>query len=84
MEMMRQFRKYPSGLWAGHSALVIIQLPSMCRTFCLYELFKEKLLERWKTGKDDLRQQLEATILGAGDGGVLLASWFLFMWPRQE
>ncbi|KGO73354.1 Mitochondrial substrate/solute carrier [Penicillium italicum] len=74
-EMMRQFRKYPSGLWAGYSALVASQLPSMCLTFCLYEMFKENLLERWKTGKDDVRQQIEATVLSAGSAGGC-ASWF--------
>jgi solute carrier family 25 S-adenosylmethionine transporter 26 len=75
MEMLRQFRKYPSGLWAGYTALVASQLPSMCLTFCLYEMFKENLLERWKTEKDDIRQQLEATVLGAGAAGGC-ASWF--------
>lgn len=75
MEMVRQFRKYPSGLWAGYGALVASQLPSMCLTFCLYEMFKEDLLERWKTEKNDIRQQLEATVLGAGAAGGC-ASWF--------
>jgi solute carrier family 25 S-adenosylmethionine transporter 26 len=35
----------------------------------MYEMFKENLLERWKTEKDDIRQQLEATVLGAGAAG---------------
>ncbi|KAJ5393316.1 uncharacterized protein N7487_010957 [Penicillium crustosum] len=71
MEMLRQFRRYPSGLWAGYGALVASQLPSMCLTFSLYEMFKEDLLERWKTDKNDIRQHLEATILGAGAAGGL-------------
>ncbi|KAK4865250.1 hypothetical protein LT330_001873 [Penicillium expansum] len=75
MEMLRQFRKYPSGLWAGYGALVASQLPSMCLTFCLYETFKENLLKRWKTEKGDIRQQLEATVLGAGAAGGCV-SWF--------
>ncbi|KAJ5503993.1 hypothetical protein N7463_006867 [Penicillium fimorum] len=75
MEMIRQFRKYPSGLWAGYTALVASQLPNICLTFCLYEMFKEDLLERWKTEKGDIRQQLEATVLSAGVAGGC-ASWF--------
>ncbi|KAJ5597465.1 hypothetical protein N7537_007549 [Penicillium hordei] len=75
MEMMRQFWKYPSGLWAGYGALAASQLPSMCLTFCLYERFKEDLLERWKTDKNDVRQQIEATVLGAGAAGGCV-SWF--------
>ncbi|KAJ5781767.1 uncharacterized protein N7518_010250 [Penicillium psychrosexuale] len=74
MEMLRRFQKYPAGLWAGYSTLVASQLPGMCVTFCLYEMFKEDLLERWRTGKDDIRQQLEATVLGAGAAGGC-ASW---------
>ncbi|OQE08823.1 hypothetical protein PENVUL_c008G09409 [Penicillium vulpinum] len=77
MEMIRQFRKYPSKLWAGYSALVASQLPNMCLTFCLYEMFKEDLLERWKTEKDDIRQQLEATILGAGAAGGCASLFFV-------
>ncbi|KAJ5169781.1 uncharacterized protein N7500_002564 [Penicillium coprophilum] len=75
MEIIRQFRKYPSGLWAGYTALVASQLPNICLTFCLYEMFKEDLLKRWKTEKDDVRQQLEATVLSAGVAGGC-ASWF--------
>lgn len=66
MEMLRRFKKQPSGLWTGYTALVTSQLPSVCLTFCLYEMFKEALLERWQTGKSDLGEQLKATVLSAG------------------
>ncbi|CAI7571600.1 unnamed protein product [Penicillium glandicola] len=75
MEIMRQFWQYPSRLWAGYTALVASQLPNMCLTFCLYEMFKEDLLLRWRTEKDDIRQQLEATVLSAGVAGGSM-SWF--------
>ncbi|OQE11325.1 hypothetical protein PENFLA_c072G01623 [Penicillium flavigenum] len=66
MAMLMQFKKQPAGLWAGYTALVTSQLPSVCLTFCLYEMFKEALLERWQTGKSDVKEQLKATVLSAG------------------
>ncbi|KAJ5989938.1 hypothetical protein N7522_010145 [Penicillium canescens] len=77
VEILKQFQKQPSKLWAGYTALVASQLPSICLTFCLYEMIKETLLERWrhKKEKDNTAQQLQATILSAGIAGGC-ASWF--------
>lgn len=69
MEMLRRVKKQPTSLWAGYTALVMSQLPSICLTFCLYEMFKEALLERWQTGKNDVGQHLKATVLSAGVAG---------------
>jgi hypothetical protein len=77
MEILKQFQKQPAKLWTGYTALVASQLPSICLTFCLYETFKEKLLQQWKFNKDenDPAQQLQASILSAGIAGGC-ASWF--------
>jgi solute carrier family 25 S-adenosylmethionine transporter 26 len=69
VEMLRRFKKQPATLWSGYTALVTSQMPSICLTFCLYEMFKEALLERWQTGKSDIGQQLKATVLSAGVAG---------------
>jgi hypothetical protein len=77
MEILRQFKRQPSGLWAGYTALVTAQLPSMCLTMCLYEMFKEALLERWQTKKSDPGEQLKAAVLGAGIAGGFAALPFV-------
>lgn len=66
-ETLRMLRKQPSALWAGYTTMVMSQLPGMCLTFALYEMFKEDLLQR-QPGCDT-GQQLQAIFLSAGAAG---------------
>ncbi|KAM4067235.1 mitochondrial carrier protein [Hirsutella rhossiliensis] len=73
-EILRRFCRRPSRLWAGYSALVASQLPSICLTFSLYETFKAALLERLRWQADDVARQMAASALSAALAGGC-SSW---------
>ena len=55
LEVFKQFRKHPSGLWRGYTALAARNLPFTGLQFPLFEHLKSRLLARRKRQKGDKR-----------------------------